>query len=74
MHYSMQQTPLFINHGLHPKCNIQGVHKVVNPTTKDQTTCDTFSTSLIDSNVSLRWKQWNNEELGHTFWLAALWG
>ncbi len=28
MHSSTQQTPLFANHGLHHKFDIQGVHKV----------------------------------------------
>jgi D-mannonate dehydratase len=36
IHSSTQQTPLFANHGLHPKFDIQGVNKVMNPTTKDQ--------------------------------------
>jgi hypothetical protein len=35
MHLSTQQTPFFTNHDLQPKFNIQSVHKVVNPTTKD---------------------------------------
>jgi hypothetical protein len=35
IHSSTQQTPLFANHGLHPKFDIQGVNKVMNPTTKD---------------------------------------
>jgi hypothetical protein len=30
--------------------------------------------SLIDSNVSLRWKQWKSKELGHAPWLVTLWG
>jgi hypothetical protein len=34
---STQQTPFFANHGLHPKFDIQGVHKVVNPTIEDRT-------------------------------------
>jgi hypothetical protein len=36
VHSSTQQTPLFVNHGLHPKFDIQGVQKIVNPTTKDR--------------------------------------
>jgi hypothetical protein len=35
VHSSTQQTPFFANHGLHPKFDIQGVHNIVNPTTKD---------------------------------------
>jgi hypothetical protein len=37
MHSSTQQTFFFANHGLHPKFNIQGMHKIMNPTTKDET-------------------------------------
>jgi hypothetical protein len=37
MHSSTQQTPFFVNHGLHPKFDIQSVNKVMNPTTKDRT-------------------------------------
>ncbi len=36
LHSSTQQTHLFANHGLHTKFDILGVHKVVNPTTKDR--------------------------------------
>jgi hypothetical protein len=35
MYSTMQQTPLFANHGLHPKFNIQGVNNVVNLVAKD---------------------------------------
>jgi len=37
MHSSTQQTPSFANHGLHPKFDIQGVHKIVNPTVGNRT-------------------------------------
>jgi len=37
MHSLTQQTHSFANHGLHSKCDIQGMHKIMNPTTKDQT-------------------------------------
>ncbi len=36
MHSSTQQTTLFVNHGLHPKFDIQSVNKVMNPTIEDQ--------------------------------------
>jgi gluconate kinase len=36
VHSSTQQTHFFANHGLHPKFNIQGVHKVVNLVVEDQ--------------------------------------
>jgi len=35
MHSLTQQTLLFTNHGLHPKFDIQGVDKVMNPTIED---------------------------------------
>jgi hypothetical protein len=35
MHSSTQQTPFFANHGLHPKFDIQNVHKVVNLIVED---------------------------------------
>jgi hypothetical protein len=35
MHSSTQQTPFFTNHGLHPKFDIKGVHKIVNPIVED---------------------------------------
>jgi hypothetical protein len=35
VHSSTQQTPLFANHGLQPKFDIQGVHKVMSPTVED---------------------------------------
>jgi hypothetical protein len=35
MHSSTQQTPVFGNHGLYPKFDIQGVDKITNLTTKD---------------------------------------
>jgi hypothetical protein len=35
---------------------------------------DTLPSSLLDSNVSLKWKHRKNKELGHALWLVALWG
>ncbi len=37
MHSSTQQTPFFVNHGLHPKFDIQGVQKILNPTIENWT-------------------------------------
>jgi hypothetical protein len=37
MHSSTQQTFFFANHGLHPKFDIQVVHKIMNPTIEDRT-------------------------------------
>jgi hypothetical protein len=36
------------------------------------TNIDALPSFLIDSNVSLRWKQWKDKELGHVPWLVAL--
>jgi len=36
MHSLTQQIPLFVNHGLHPKFDIQVVHKVMNLAIEDQ--------------------------------------
>jgi hypothetical protein len=47
MHSSTQQTPIFANHGLHPKFDIQGVHKVMNPTIEDS------AMWLVDVQVQL---------------------
>jgi len=47
VHSSTQQMPFFASHGLHPKFDIQGVHKVVNPITKDRTMC------FVDVRVQL---------------------
>jgi hypothetical protein len=35
MHSSPQQTPFFANHSLHPKFDILGVHKIMNPIVED---------------------------------------
>jgi hypothetical protein len=35
---------------------------------------DALPSSLINSNMNLRWKQQENKKLGHVPWLAALWG
>ncbi len=34
---------------------------------------DTFSSSIIDSNVSIRWKQRKEKELRHVFWFTTFW-
>jgi hypothetical protein len=36
MHSSTQKEPLFVNHGLHRKFDIQGMHKVMNITIEDE--------------------------------------
>jgi hypothetical protein len=36
--------------------------------------CDMLPNYSIDSNVSMKWKQWKSKELGHIPWLVALWG
>jgi hypothetical protein len=35
---------------------------------------DAPPSSLIDSNVGLKWKQQKSKELEHTPWLVAFWG
>jgi hypothetical protein len=37
-------------------------------------TTNAILSSLIDSNVNLKWKQRKNKELGHALWLATLLG
>jgi hypothetical protein len=37
-------------------------------------TSDALPSSLMDSNVSLNWKQQKSKELGHVPWFVALWG
>ncbi len=34
---------------------------------------DALPSSLMDSNVSLNWKQRKSKESGHAPWLVALW-
>jgi hypothetical protein len=51
MHSSTQQTFFFANHGLHPKFDIQGVNKVVNPIVKDQTMWLTNVQAQLVSNL-----------------------
>jgi hypothetical protein len=69
MHLSTQQTHFFTNHGLHPKFDIQGVHKVVNLATKDWTmwlanvqTQFVFNLEEVKmqykGNVDEHWKEW----------------
>jgi gluconate kinase len=36
MHSTMQQTPFFANHDLHPKFELQGVNNVMNLAIKDR--------------------------------------
>jgi hypothetical protein len=36
VHSSTHQTLFFTNHGLHPKFDIQGVHKIMNPIIEDR--------------------------------------
>jgi hypothetical protein len=38
-----------------------------------QSFIDAVPSSLIASNVNLRWKQWKDKELGHAPWLVTLW-
>jgi hypothetical protein len=36
--------------------------------------CETLPSFLMDSNVSLKWRQQKGKESGHALWLVALWG
>jgi hypothetical protein len=35
---------------------------------------NTLPSSLIDSNVNIKWKQRKSKELGHVPWFVTLWG
>jgi len=65
MHSSTWQTLFFANHGLHPKFDIQGMHKVVNLIVEDQTMW------LIDVRAQLvdeHWKEQPSFKVGDQFW------
>jgi gluconate kinase len=51
MHSSTQQTHFFANHGLHPKFDIQGVHKIMNPIIEDRTMWLTNVWTQLVSNL-----------------------
>jgi hypothetical protein len=36
--------------------------------------CDALPSFWTNSNVSLKWKQWKNQEMGHIPWLVTLSG
>jgi hypothetical protein len=64
MHSLTQQTFFFANHGLHPKLNVQDVHKVVNPIAKDQTMWLVEVRTQLVSNLEevQRWYEENVDE------------
>jgi hypothetical protein len=35
---------------------------------------DALPSSLIDSNVNLKWTHWKSKESGHVPWLTTFWG
>ncbi len=51
MHSLIQQTLFFANHGLHPKIDIQGVHKIVNPVAEDRAMWLTHVRTQFISNL-----------------------
>ncbi len=57
-------TFFFANHGLHPKFDIQGVHKVMNSTTKDWTMwlVDVQAQLVFNLEKTKRWYKKNVNE------------
>jgi uncharacterized membrane protein YukC len=75
VHSSTQKIVFFANHGLHPRLDIQGVHNVVNPISRDQALWLTnvqaqlvfnFEKALkhYKENVNEHWKQQPNFKVG----------
>jgi len=64
MHSSTQQTLFFANHGLHPKLDIQGVHKIMNPTTEDWATwlMNVWTQLIFNLEEAQRWYKENVDE------------
>jgi hypothetical protein len=63
MHSSTQQTSLFANHGLHPKFDIQGVHKVANTAAKDWTMWLIDVRAQLVSNLE-KVQRWYKDNVG----------
>jgi hypothetical protein len=53
VHSSTQETFFFVNHGLHPKFDIEGVNKVMNLIVKDQA----MWLTMFEFNLYLSWKK-----------------
>ncbi len=79
VHSSTQQTPFFVNHGLHPKFDIQGVHKVVNLAVEDWTMwlVDVWAPLVSNlektkgqykDNVDEHWKEQPSFKVGDQVW------
>jgi hypothetical protein len=76
MHSSIQQTPFVVNHGLHPKFDIQGVDKVVNLVAKDQAMRLAHVRSNLEKmqrqykeNVNEHWKEQPSYKVEDQVWL-----
>jgi hypothetical protein len=80
VHSSTQQTPLFANHGLQPKFDIQGVHKDMSPTVEDwamwlanvwvQLISNLEKTQRwYKENVDEHWKEQTNFKVENQVWL-----
>jgi hypothetical protein len=69
MHSSIHWTPLFAGHGLHPKFNIQGVHKVMNPTVEDWAMwlTNVWTQLVFNLEEAQRWYKENVNEHGKEF-------
>jgi hypothetical protein len=65
VHWLTQQTHLFTNHGLHPKFDIQGVHKVVTLTTQDRAMWLVNVQSQLVSNLGKTQKRYKDNVNEH---------
>ncbi len=65
MHSSNQQTSLFVNHGLQPKFDIQGVNKVMNPIAKDWAMWLAYVWAQIVFNLKKTQRQYNESVNEH---------
>jgi len=65
MHSTTQQTPLFTNHGLHPKFDIQGVNDVMNSIAKDWVMWLINIWTQLISNLEEAWRQYKENANKH---------
>ncbi len=66
MHLAMQQTPLFANHGLHLRFDIQGVNNVMNHVVENRTTWLTdIQTQLVSNHEEVRKRYKENVDKHH---------
>jgi hypothetical protein len=62
----------FIHLGFNRQSFLHTLFEVFSMNSCECTNIDALPNSLMDSNVSLNWKQQKNKELGHAPWLATL--